>query len=133
MNPAKIEIPHIINKLGNLGFIQESGLPFPIKRIYFISEVPQGEKRGQHGHKKLQQVIIALKGSFEIRVVKKNLDVHYLMNDFKFGLYIPSESWRELSNFTEDAVCLVLASLPYDEDDYVYDFNIFKSLYIENS
>lgn len=130
MNPKKIEVPHIINNLGNLGFLQESELPFQIKRIYFISGVPQGAKRGLHGHKKLQQIIIALSGSFEIRVINKNIDESFVMDNFKFGLFIPYESWRELSNFSKDAVCLVLASLPYDANDYVYDFNTFSSLYL---
>ena len=123
-----IDIRNVSNQLGFLGFVENVDLPFNVKRVYFISDVPKGVIRGQHGHRHLKQFLVALKGSFEIRVINLDGENIYKLNTKTQGLYIPSNSWRELKNFTQDAICLVLASDQYDENDYYYNLNDFIDL-----
>lgn len=122
-------IRHIENNLGLIGFIENQDIPFSIQRVYFLSNIPKNTVRGCHGHKKLQQFLIALSGSFDVRVVSKTEDKVHTLSTSTQGLYIPANCWRELSNFTRDSICLVLASDIYDESDYFYDLAGFiKSL-----
>ena len=112
---------------GDLGVCELDGLiPFSVKRTYFISSVPKSEVRGQHGHKQLQQVFICIKGTFELTVTDgKNIDQHFFSQHQAF--YSPGGMWRELSNFSEDAICLVLASEKYDISDYIFEYSDFLS------
>jgi hypothetical protein len=121
-----IELPKIADQRGNLTFIEgENHIPFPIKRIYYLYDVPGGESRGGHAHKKLEQLIIAANGSFDVilddGIEKKT--VH--LNRSYYGLYIAPMTWRELDNFSSGSVCLVLASENYDEEDYIREYNSF--------
>ncbi len=121
-----IELPKITNPKGNLTFIEGSRhIPFSIKRIYYLYDVPGGELRGGHAHKQLQQFIIAASGSFDL-VLDDGLNRkrHHLNRSY-YGLYLPSMIWRELDNFSSGSVCLVLASEYFLEDDYIRDYEEF--------
>jgi len=122
-----IELPRVEDRRGNLTFIEENRrLPFEIKRVYYLYDVPGGEARGGHAHKQLQQFIIAANGSFDVILDEGLSKERYHMNRSYYGLYIPSGIWRELDNFSSGSVCLVLASEYFDEQDYIRDYDVFK-------
>jgi dTDP-4-dehydrorhamnose 3,5-epimerase-like enzyme len=123
-----IEIPSIENRLGNLGIIENDVIPFEIKRVYYLYDIPSNAIRGGHSHKKLQQVLIAISGSFDVILKDGNSVEKVTLNKPNKGLLIKNNTWRELENFSSGSVCLVLASTIYDEDDYVRDFNEFLTL-----
>lgn len=121
-----IDFPKISDHRGNLSFIESNKhIPFDIKRIYYLYDSPTESERGEHGHKKLQQIIIAISGSFNFTLDdgynRKNF---YLENPWQ-GLYVPPMMWRELNNFSSGSVCLVLASDFYSEDDYYRNYEDF--------
>lgn len=103
----------------------QTAIPFPIKRAYWIYDVPGGESRGGHAHKRLQQVIIAVSGSFTVNLDNGKEQKHFLLNRPDQGLFLDKEIWRTLDDFSSGAVCLVLASERYDSEDYLYDYNEF--------
>ena len=112
-----IQLPKIQDQRGNLTFI-ESGrhMPFAIRRVYYLYDVPGGAARAAHGHKKLHQLMIAMSGSFDV-TLDDGLDKKaFHLNRSYFGLYIPPMMWRDLDNFSSGAVCMVLASEYYDDD-----------------
>jgi hypothetical protein len=112
---------------GNLTFIEENHhIPFEIKRVYYLYDVPGGESRGGHAHKQLQQFIIAANGSFDVVLDEGSDTGRYHLNRSYYGLYVPSMVWRELDNFSSGSVCLVLASAYFDEQDYIRDHNVFS-------
>jgi len=122
----KYDLTRIVDNRGNLTYI-ESGkhIPFEIKRVYYLYDVPGGTSRGGHGHKKLKQLIIAISGSFDITVDDGcEKQIIHLNRSFQ-GLYIPPMMWRDLDNFSSGAVCMVLASEFYDEGDYFRDYDAF--------
>jgi hypothetical protein len=124
-----IDLPVIFESRGNLSFIEgEYHIPFKIARVYYLYDVPGGSARGGHAHKKLEQVIIAVAGSFD--VVLDDGDVHETihLNRAYRGLYISNMIWRELENFSSGSVCLVLASLPYKESDYYRNYQDFLEI-----
>ena len=121
-----IDLPKITDPRGNLTFV-ESGrqIPFDIQRVYYLYDVPGGSERGGHAHKALSQLIIAMSGSFDVVLndgVKKKR-VH--LSRSYYGLYVCPMIWRELDNFSSGSVCMVIASNPYDEDDYYRDYSDF--------
>lgn len=119
-----IELPKITDVRGNLTFIEGgSHIPFPIKRVYYLYDVPGGAERGGHAHKELQQFIIAMSGSFDVVLTDGKEKKRFHLNRSYFGLYVPTMLWRELDNFSSGAVCMVLASNKYDESDYYRDYN----------
>ena len=124
-----IDLPKIIDNRGNLTFIESCNhIPFEIKRIYYLYDVPGGESRGGHAHRNLQQFIIATAGSFDV-VLNDGLNIKkFSLNRSYYGLYLPSMIWRELENFSSGSVCLVLASEFYEEEDYIRDFKEFANL-----
>src|SRR5665647_3081294 len=127
-----IDLPKIIDTRGNLTFIEENRhIPFQIKRVYYLYDVPGGETRGGHAHKHLQQFIIAASGSFDVVLDDGSSRERHHLNRSYFGLYIPSMVWRELDNFSSGSVCVVLASEYYDEQDYIRDYVIFKEIAAE--
>jgi len=123
-----ITLPKIIDSRGNLTFIEEiHHIPFKIKRVYYLYDVPGGETRGGHAHKNLEQFIIAASGSFDVILDDGNNRKKYALNRSYYGLYLPEMIWRELENFSSGSVCLVLASEYYEQDDYIRDYDIFKN------
>jgi hypothetical protein len=123
-----IQIPSIDDRRGSLCFLENNlSVPFKIKRIYYIFDVPSGTNRGGHAHKKLQQIFIALSGSFTINLKWGKLSKEYQLNNPKKGLYIGPMVWRKLYNFSSGAVCLVLASEKFSEKDYIRKYKIFKT------
>jgi uncharacterized RmlC-like cupin family protein len=124
-----IDFPIIHEPRGNLSFIEgDVHVPFDIKRVYYLYDVPGGAQRGGHAHKELQQVIIALSGSFDVILDDGRSREKFSLNRSYYGLYLPNMIWRELENFSSGAVCLVLASERYDESEYIREYDAFKAL-----
>ena len=117
-----IQIPTVEDLRGNLAFVQNDILPFEFKRIYYLFDVPSTAFRGGHSHINQHEILIALSGSFEVTVNDGKDKKSYLLNKPNIGLHIPTGIWRELENFSSGAVCLVLASEHYDENDYIRSF-----------
>jgi dTDP-4-dehydrorhamnose 3,5-epimerase-like enzyme len=123
-----IELPKIHNRAGNITPVSNSReIPFDIKRVYYLYDVPGGETRGGHAHKVLQQLIIAASGSFDIVLDDGSIKKTVTLNRPNYGLYIPPGIWRDLNNFSSGAVLLVLASEKYTEDDYLREYQDFLS------
>lgn len=122
-----VELPRIQDPRGNLTFIEGGHhLPFDIRRVYYLYDVPGGESRGGHAHRELEQLIIAASGSFEVVLDDGERRRSFSLNRSYYGLYVPRHLWRELENFSSGSVCLVLASLHYDEADYYRDYTEFQ-------
>ena len=125
MNIALISIPKIEEPRGNLSVIEHDILPFEMKRVYYLYDVPSGAERGGHAHKNLKQFLIALSGSFDV-VLNDGLEQKTITLNKPFeGLLINPGIWRELNDFSSGSVCLVLASAVFDEADYIRDFDEF--------
>lgn len=120
-----IDIPKIQDPRGNLAIIEKEVIPFEIKRVYYLFDVPSNAYRGGHAHKDLYQVLVALSGSFDVILDDGNNRKTITLNKPDKGLLIPTGIWRELGNFSSGAVCLVLASAVFDEDDYIRDYDNF--------
>lgn len=122
-----IDLPKIEDARGNLTFIEGMNhIPFDIKRVYYLYDVPGGSDRGAHAHKELQQFMIAMSGSFDV-VLDDGVDKQrFQLNRSYFGIYICPMMWRYIDNFSSGAVCMVLASAPYEEADYIRDYNEFQ-------
>jgi hypothetical protein len=121
-----IDLPKICDPRGNLTFIEGcSQIPFDIKRVYFLYDVPGGSDRGGHAHRELEQLVIAMSGSFTITLDDGKEKKAFNLNRSYYGLYISPGNWRVLDNFSSGAVCLVLASDIYKESDYIRDHSDF--------
>lgn len=123
-----IQLPMIHNRQGNITPIHgRRDIDFDIKRVYYLYDVPGGAERGGHAHKNLRQLIVSVMGAFDVIVDDgvKRKTIH--LDRAYHGLYIPTMIWRELDNFSSGAICLVLASLPYDESDYYRNYDEFVS------
>jgi hypothetical protein len=124
-----IELPKIPDRRGNLTFIEAGRhIPFEIRRVYYLYDVPGGASRGGHAHRHLEQFIIAANGSFTVYTDNGQKKEEFYLNRSYYGLYIPTMTWREIDNFSSGSVCLVLASKLYDEADYIRDYDAFKKL-----
>jgi len=127
MESKIINLPKILDTRGNLSFVEENKhIPFKIERTYWIYDVPGGEKRGGHAYKNNQEFIIALSGSFDVVLDDGKEKQVFSLNRSYYGLYVPQGLWREMNNFSTNSLALVLASTPYDPDDYIYDYETFK-------
>ncbi len=122
-----INLPKIHNRKGNLTFVEGlHHVPFEIKRVFYLYDVPGGADRGGHALKVTYQFIIAMSGSFDLVLNDGKKKRRYHLNRSYIGLYLPPMIWRELDNFSSGAVCLVLASEPYKENDYYRDYKAYK-------
>ncbi|WP_445957205.1 sugar 3,4-ketoisomerase [Yeosuana sp.] len=118
-----LDIPKIRDPRGNLAVIEKDVIPFKMKRVYYLFDIPSGSNRGGHAHKTLSQFLIALSGSFDV-IVKDGIEqMRISLNDPSKGLLITPGIWRELENFSSGAVCLVVASDVYMEEDYIEDYD----------
>ncbi len=121
-----LSLPKISDPRGNLTFVEgRVHVPFDIQRVYYLYDVPGGAERGGHAHRTLHQFLIAMSGSFDILLDDGRRKERVSLNRSYHGLYIAPMMWRELDNFSTGAVCLVLASAPYNESDYFRDYNEF--------
>lgn len=127
MKPEIIELPKFLDKRGNLSFIEEfKQIPFKIERTYWIYDVPGGEHRGGHAYRENEEFIVALSGSFDVVLDDGQEKKVYSLNRSYYGLYVPKGIWREMNNFSTNSLALVLASTPYNPEDYIRDYNDFK-------
>ena len=125
-NCGIIELPKISDPRGNLSFIEGGQhIPFDIKRVYYLYDVPGGSDRGSHAHKNLHQFIVAMSGSFDVELDDGKEKKRFHLNRSYYGLYVCPMMWRDLDNFSSGGVCMVLASEHYDEADYIRDYEQF--------
>ena len=121
-----IELPKVLDSRGNLSFIEGGQhIPFDIKRVYYLYDIPGGSNRGSHAHKDLHQFIVAMSGSFDVVLDDGQEKKRFHLNRSYCGLYVCPMMWRDLDNFSSGAVCMVLASEHYDETDYIRDYEQF--------
>ncbi|MCP2027237.1 dTDP-4-dehydrorhamnose 3,5-epimerase-like enzyme [Flavobacterium sp. HSC-32F16] len=121
-----IEIPKIQDRRGNLAVIEGDTIPFVSKRVYYLFDIPSGSKRGGHAHKEQHELLIALSGSFDVVLKDGKTIKKETLNKPNVGLLIVNGIWRELKNFSSGAVCLVLASDEFEENDYIREYKEFK-------
>ncbi|WP_188050129.1 FdtA/QdtA family cupin domain-containing protein [Flavobacterium sp. GP15] len=125
MNVEFISIPKIEDNRGNISVIEHDVLPFEMKRVYYLYDVPSAAERGGHSHKTQKEFLIALSGSFDVVLNDGKEKRTITLNKPFEGLLINQGIWRELNNFSSGSVCLVIASAVFDEDDYIRDFDQF--------
>ncbi|MGB3654417.1 MAG: FdtA/QdtA family cupin domain-containing protein [Rivularia sp. (in: cyanobacteria)] len=124
-----IDFPKITDPRGNLTFIEGGRhIPFDIQRVYYLYDVPGGAERGGHAHQQLQQIIIAMSGSFDVILDDGHQQKCFQLNRSYYGLYICPMIWREINNFSSGSVCMVLASTFYDEADYYRNHSEFLTV-----
>ncbi len=123
-----LKIPKIKDRRGNLSVIENNQLPFDMKRVYYLYDVPAGAYRGGHAHKAQNELLIAVSGSFEVRINDGQTIKKIILNRPDRGLLIPVGIWRDLKDFSQGSVCLVLNSGAFDEDDYIRQFEDFQHL-----
>ena len=125
-----IDLPKIIDTRGNLTVVEQMRqIPFDIVRVYWTYDIPGGGRRGGHAHRTCQEVVVAVSGSFDVQLYNGREWETYHLNHPYQGLYIGTSIWRTLEDFSSGAVCLVLASELFDEDEYIYDMDEFEKLY----
>ena len=126
INFGIVNLPKIDDPSGKLTFIEDlNHIPFDIKRVYYMYDIPGGAYRGAHAHRELHQFIVAMSGSFDVELDNAKHKERFHLNRSYFGLYVPPMTWGFLDNFSTSAVCMVLASDKYDERDYIRDYNQF--------
>tara|TARA_B110001452_G_C15154461_1_gene401738 strand:- start:50 stop:442 length:393 start_codon:yes stop_codon:yes gene_type:complete len=121
-----INIPKIADTRGNLGVLEKETVPFDIKRVYYLFDVPSDAYRGGHAHINQVELLVALSGSFDVKLNDGKTETFVTLNKPDKGLLIEKKMWRELDNFSSGSVCLVLASDVFDETDYIRDYEAFK-------
>jgi len=122
-----LDLPKVHKISGNITAVNNKHeIPFETKRVYYLYDIPGGESRGGHAHKELQQLMIAASGSFDVILDDGKVKRTFHLSRPYTGLYLPSGLWRELDNFSSGSICLVLASLLFDESDYIRDYDLFK-------
>ena len=128
-----IELPKFNDARGNLSVIEGGQhIPFDIKRVYYLYDVPGGSDRGSHAHKNLHQFIVAMSGSFDVVLDDGKEKKRFHLNRSYSGLYVCPMMWRDLDNFSSGSVCVVLASAHYDADDYIRNYEEFLTLTTQN-
>ena len=128
-SPQIIDLPKFLDERGNLSFLEEEKhIPFKIARSYWIYDVPGGEVRGGHAYKENQEFIVALSGSFDVILDNGEIKQTFHLNRSYYGLYIPKGWWRSMENFSTNSLALIVASIPYQKKDYIYDYEEFKKM-----
>lgn len=126
MQPGLVDIPLLFDSLGAIGVVEGPALlPFPVKRFYFIRDVPPGASRGSHAHRNLHQLIVAVNGSVQVDLDDGDRIQRFDLAGPQVGLHVPPGYWRTLSDFAPDSVIAVLASHEYAESDYIRDYDQF--------
>jgi len=129
MHPFQKDLPKILDVRGNLSLVETNNhIPFIIKRIYWIYDVPGGEFRGSHALRSTEEFIVALSGSFDVVLHDGSQEYRFFLNRSYYGVYVPNMLWRKLENFSTNSLALILASTDYEEKDYIRDFEEFISL-----
>lgn len=124
-----INLPKILDARGNLSFVEaQNHIPFAIKRVYWIYDVPGGETRGGHAFKENQELIIALSGSFDVVLHDGRIEQRFSLNRPYYGLYVPNMIWRSMENFSTNSLAVVLSNIAFQEADYIRDFDSFKAM-----
>ena len=124
-----MDLPRFYDVRGSLTPITgQQEIPFAIQRTYHLYDVPGGAERGGHAHRRLQQLLVSVMGAFDVVLDDGREKKTIRLDRAYFGLYIPTLIWRELINFSSGGICLVLASEPYDQDEYIRDYSTFKTL-----
>src|SRR5438309_409419 len=124
-----LKLPKILDDRGNLSFFENRNqIPFDIKRVYWIYDVPGGEQRGGHAYKELQEFIVALSGSFDVVLHDGREEKRFTLNRSYYGIYIPKMIWRHLDNFSTNSLALIVTDESYNPDQYIRDFDYFKHL-----
>jgi hypothetical protein len=128
--PKIIDLPRIFDPRGNLTFLQnQDQIPFTIKRVFWIYDVPGGEYRGGHANITQQELIIALSGSFDIVIKdKQGNEQKFCLNRSYFGLFLPPNTWRHMENFSTNSVSMHVCSTEFEEHDYIREFEMYKAL-----
>lgn len=122
-----LELPKILDDRGNLTYIEgNEHVPFDVKRVYWIYDVPGGEKRGGHSYRENEEFIIALSGSFDVVLNDGKREVKYSLNRSFNGIFVPKLIWRQLENFSTNSLALILASTTYNENDYIRNLEEYK-------
>ena len=129
MDPHLINLPKLQDLRGNLSYIEEdTHLPFKIRRVYWIYDVPGGEHRGGHAFLKTEELIVALSGSFDVLLNNGIKEYRFPLNRSYYGVFVPKMTWRLLDNFSTNSLALIIASTDYAENDYVREFEEFRRL-----
>jgi oxalate decarboxylase/phosphoglucose isomerase-like protein (cupin superfamily) len=129
LKPELVELPRIMDMRGNLSFVEEdTQLPFRIRRVYWIYDVPGGEKRGGHAFRETEEMIVALSGSFDVVLNDGEQEHRFSLNRSYYGVYVPKMMWRMLENFSTNSLALIIASTDYSTHEYIYDFETFRKL-----
>jgi hypothetical protein len=124
-----LQLPKVEDRRGNLTFIEAGRhVPFAIERVYYLYDVPGGAERGGHAHKGLHQFMVAMSGSFDVKIDDGSRKATFHLNRSYYGLYLCPMIWREIDNFSSGAVCMVLASAHFAQDDYLRDYDEFVRL-----
>lgn len=127
--PKLINLPKFLDPRGNLTFIEEDAhLPFKIRRVYWIYDVPGGEHRGGHAFRETEELIVALSGSFDVVLHDGHKEHRFQLNRSYYGVFVPKMMWRMLENFSTNSLALIIASTDYAESDYVRDFEVFTKM-----
>jgi len=126
LEPTLIQLPKILDLRGNLSFIEEdTHLPFKIRRVYWIYDVPGGEHRGGHAFRETEELIVALSGSFDLVLHNGVKKFKFSLNRSYYGVFVPKMMWRTLENFSTNSLALIIASTDYMESDYIRNFDEF--------
>ena len=127
--PQIIQLPKFLDARGNLSFVeQENHIPFVIRRIYWLYDVPGGENRGGHAYKNNQEFIVALSGSFDVVLDNGNKKEVFTLNRSYYGLYVPKGLWRKMENFSTNSLAVILSSTDYDSNDYIRSYDEFLQM-----
>ena len=129
LKQSLIDLPRFLDLRGNLSFIEEgSHVPFEIKRVYWIYDVPGGEHRGGHAFRQTDELIVALSGSFDLNLHDGTTEYKYSLNRSYYGVIVPRMIWRMIDNFSTNSLALIIASTDYSESDYIRNFEEFRKI-----